>query len=483
MTRQELWYYIVTQFGVSLPHKVFTPGHSSPFAFVADAFFHPGKDVAAWANRSGIKTLGASILAALEFRFTQGLQGRVLAGSEAQAKFLYAYWQEWCGGLLADCLNGSVTQHLTRVNGGKFSILAASQKQVRGPKVHRLYEDELDEIPPDIDRSAAGMIASRGGIPGRTVYTSTWQYANGPMAKLVESCPENGVTLHKWNLWESLEQCPQERHDGGKNCEDCPLGPVCLAKAREYHLDPEWPVGIAAETCGLYTIDDAIKSYRKVGTLMWDAEYECKRPSIEGLVYPMFDADTHRCDTPPADLKIYRAIDWGLNVFVCLWIGLDKNGTAYLLDTYRSERATIPQHAKYILAHKLKDARATYCDPAGRNQNDQTGKSDVQVFGGLGIECSFKLSKKLREVHNGLQMVRNALQPASGPPRLFYVPSPANRTFVKAMQSYCNRKVNSIWIDEPQDPQEYEHIPDALRYYFVNRSVSQGIVARRIGAG
>ena len=50
------------------------------------------------------------------------------------------------------------------------------------------------------------------------------------------------------------------------------------------------------------------------------------------------------------------------------------------------------------------------------------------------------------------------------------------------MQSYRNRRVNGIWIDHPQDPQEFEHIPDALRYFFVNRSRRQkGIEVVRFG--
>ena len=50
------------------------------------------------------------------------------------------------------------------------------------------------------------------------------------------------------------------------------------------------------------------------------------------------------------------------------------------------------------------------------------------------------------------------------------------------MTSYNNRKVNSLWIDEPQDPQEFEHIPDALRYYFVNRQRSSGVTVLRMSA-
>jgi len=81
-TLRDLWLAIYQLFGIRMPHKVFSRGHSTPFAFVADAFFNPGRDVAAWANRRGGKTLSGSILAALEYRFGDGpMKGRVLSGS------------------------------------------------------------------------------------------------------------------------------------------------------------------------------------------------------------------------------------------------------------------------------------------------------------------------------------------------------------------------------------------------------------------
>ena len=473
---------IERDFGLSLSDRAFTPGHSTPFDFVADAFFHPGLDVAAWANRGGIKTLGASILAALEFQYNDRLQARVLSGSEDQAKFLYEYWRNWCAGTLAGRVEDEPKRLLTRVAGGRFEILAASEKRVRGGKVQRLYEDELDEIEPDLDTAAAGMIASLGGMPGRTVYTSTWHRCDGPMQRLIESTPHNGVTLHKWNVWESIGRCPEERHKDGAGCVECPLAPACLAKAREYHGQPDRPVGIAAEACGLYQVEDVIKAYRKVGALTWAAEYECRRPSVEGLIYADFDAVTHRCSDPPTDLRVFRAIDWGHNVFVCLWLGEDREGRVYLLDTYRAEHGTIHQHAEYIRRHRLSRVEATYCDPSGRSRNDQTGRSNVQVFDAAGIPCTYTLSASAREVRNGIALIRAALRPATGRPRLYYVPSENNRIFVKAMQSYRNRRVNGVWIDERQDPQEYEHIPDALRYYFVNRRLPRGIGSVRLAA-
>jgi len=118
---------------------------------------------------------------------------------------------------------------------------------------------------------------------------------------------------------------------------------------------------------------------------------------------------------------------------------------------------------------------ATFCDPAGRNRNDQTGKSNIDLFREAGITCRYTLDPKLRDVRTGLRIVSAALAPVAGDARLYYTPCSSNAIFVKAMQSYRNRKVNGIWIDEPQDPQQFEHIPDALRYYFVNRRLKKQV--------
>ena len=481
-TATELWGVVADSFDVGLAHKSFTPGHSTPLGFVADAFFHPGRDVAAWACRSGGKTLGASILAALEFRYTDGLQARVLSGSENQARNLYEYWTRWCTRpLLAGRVSLPVRRQATHVGGGRLEILAASQREVRGPKVQRLFEDELDEIDPDIDTAAVGMIASSPAAPGRTVYTATWHRADGPMARLVEGCPANGVSLHKWNIWEAIEKCPTARHQHGAGCEHCPLGGPCVGKARQPGGADKTP-GIAAKATGLYRIDDVIKAYSKISRRAWEAEFECKRPRAEGLVYPEFDPAVHRRDTPPAGLTVYRSIDWGSGVFVCLWLGEDRLGRTWLLDTYRAELGTVHQHARAILAHRLSSVSATFCDPAGVNRNDQTGQSNVEVFREYGIRCTYATSPRAREVRNGIALVRAALAPANGETRFFYLVGDGNRIFAKAMQSYKNQRVNGVWTDRPQDPQTYEHIPDALRYHFVNRDRDRGVSVARFGA-
>jgi len=498
---KELWAFIAAHFGIRLPHCAYSIGHSSPFGFIADGFFNPADDIAAWACRSGGKTLGASVLARLEFIWSSGLNARVLSGSEDQAKNLYEYWTNWCHSIRSDQLNGPVNIKKTAINSGRMAILTASQKSVRGPKLHRLYQDEVDEIDPDLMDAAAGTVSSRGGIPGRTVYTSTWHRMDGSMGRIVDGVPDNGVRLHRWNLWECIGQCPEERHEHGRNCETCPLGRDCLdariegeglsvgivsggnGSVAQQGERATCPVGIAAEPFGIYAVADAIKAAQKVSRETWDAEYLCNRPSPQGLVYSSFDELKHVCERAPEHLTYYRAIDWGYNAFVCLWLGVDKSDATYLLDTYKSSTAVVADNAKHILAHPIRNVQATYCDPAGRNKNDQTGVSDISTFRKLGIHCTYRLDRRATEVANGIRVVRNHLNPAAGPPRFHIVRTPANRTAIRAMQSYINRKVNGEYIDDPVKPQDNDHIPDALRYFFVNRMSGPAASVSGIGVG
>ncbi len=488
-TARELWGYIAYRFKVRLPWKVFTAGHSSPFAFVADAFFST-TSLLAWANRSGGKTLAGSIIAALAFRWPGGYtEGRILSGSADQASHMYHYWGNWCGtgGALADFVIGEPLVTRTRLRSGELAILTASQKSVRGPKIQFLARDEIDEMDAEVWTASSGMLASTPDVPAQTIDMSTWHRVDGQMAALVAKADDKGMTLHKWNIWESIDNCPPDRHMKGRGCDTCGLEFACRAKAREVHGKPDWPIGIAAEaSAGLVQIDDAIKFQAKQWDRpTWDAEAECKRPSPKGLVYACFDPAVHIVKTAPPVLEIYRGIDPGWQHFACVWIGLDRaNGTLYILDSYDAERATLAQHAAYLNKHELRHVSGTYVDPAGRNKNDQTGRSAIEDLAAHSIRCTFTMDKRYREVLTGIRIIRKHLQPTDGSsPKLFVVDTPNNRSgIINAFLSYRNRIVNKVTIDEPVKPQEADHLMDGLRYFFVNRMTAPGLIVKTLGA-
>lgn len=488
-TRDELRRVVQLALNVDLPCRPITPGHSTPLDFVLDAVNNPGRDMAVWANRGGMKTLCASVVAALEFATQPGpLASRVLAGSEDQARILYEYWHRWCKTtLLAGHIVGSPGTSMTTLSNGELEILPASQKQVRGPRVQRLFRDEVDEIDPDVYAASVGMLTSRSGVPARSIDTSTWHRAGGPMGKLVAEADRRGVRVHKWNIWEVLANCPRERHDDGRGCRTCRLARPCLEKAREALArttepgrvapvdkeagDARLSLGIAAACGGTMSIDDAIRQFSQWSIEQWQAEAECRRPALAGLVYGGFDRCLHvrpglqRRD----DLPTWRAIDWGWQNFVCLWLQADKHGNVYVVDELHAGQATTAENARRVRAvDGERRIEATFCDPAGAGPSDQTGYSDVDVFASMGVRCTYATSPWARDVRNGINLVRAYLRPGGGPPRLFV--SPRCRRTIECFESYRVRQVNGEYVDEPVKPQPADHAMDALRYFFVNHS-------------
>jgi hypothetical protein len=262
----------------------------------------------------------------------------------------------------------------------------------------------------------------------------------------------------------------------------CPLADVCVAKASEFHGKPS-RIGIAAEATGLLRIDDAIKFRRQWSQQQWEAEAECARPSLTGLVYPQFDRRLHiKPGLDFADeLPTYRTIDWGLNNFVCLWIQEGKSGEAYIVDEYWAENTTLADHARYIREKdELTKIAATFCDPAGRNRSDQTGYSDIDVFKSHGIPCRYTLNPWAREVRNGINEIRAMLRPGYGKPRV-YIAGACKKT-IEAFEAYSLRKVNGEYVDEPVKPQPFDHPMDAFRYYVVNRSRKTQSGSAQLGA-
>ena len=219
-------------------------------------------------------------------------------------------------------------------------------------------------------------------------------------------------------------------------------------------------------------MDDAIKHLCQGSRQQWQAEAECERPSLEGLIYPAFDRRVHvvRDLRPRPNLPTWRAIDWGFNEFACLWVQMDKSGFVYVVDEYVSRHATTTDNARGVLERHREDGlrvEATYCDPAGVSRNDQTGYSDVQVFESMGIPCTYNTTPRAREVRNGLNLIRSMLRPGAGPPRLKVAASCTR--LIEAFESYRSRQVNGQFIDEPVKHQPCDHVLDALRYFAVNR--------------
>ena len=164
-----------------------------------------------------------------------------------------------------------------------------SQKAVRGLRVQKLRCDEVEMFDPKVweagqltTRSLAGAAATADGkseavgfVKGAVEGLSTFHRPWGLMSKVIENAKAKGIRVLHWCILEVMEKCPESR-----DCLTCDLWDDCR--------------GVAKTKCdGFFAIDDLIRIKRRVSKESWDSEMMCRRPSVEGAVFPSFDVDVH----------------------------------------------------------------------------------------------------------------------------------------------------------------------------------------------
>lgn len=237
--------------GISIPDKAVCNDHVSPFEAFCNAFF--ARDpVAVWKASRGFggKTVQLAILSYAEL-ILLGASVNLLGGSGEQSGRAYKYISGdetnlpdtfWDSPYAPrELLLGEITQKLTRLtNGGRLSVLMASQRSVRGPHPQRLRLDEADEIDIDILDSALGQPMGARGITAQTVISSTHQYSDGTMTEMIKRAGLNGWPVFEWCYRETMEE----------------------------------PNGWLAQ-------DEVRTKKLTVTKAMWDTEYELQEPSPE----------------------------------------------------------------------------------------------------------------------------------------------------------------------------------------------------------
>ena len=128
------------------------------------------------------------------------------------------------------------------------------------------------------------------------------------------------------------------------------------------------------------------------------------------------------------------------------------------------------EHVEQIELRPWGRAGRIACDPSGAGRNDQTAESNIQFLRRRG----YRVVSKKSLIVEGLELIRAALRPAAGAPRLFI--HPRCRRLIEAMQQY---HYSDRGGELPLKDGTHDHPVDALRYYFVNRATGAGGAARR----
>ncbi len=467
-TKESLRNYIKTSLGIDVPDRRICPDHHSPMDYLWHTFSGDSPqagghvttaDAIVWANRAGGKTQLAAVATLLDAVFKPHCQIRILGGSGEQSRRMYQYLTAFFRQGFEDLLAGPVLKGKCRMaNEAAVEVLTQSATSVRGTHVQKLRCDEVELFDEDVFAAAKFTTQSTNEIVAAMELISTMHRPYGLMQKEVTAAMSRGVPVFKWCLWETIEKCT------GRNCSQCPLWSDCQGRAQS--------------ACGYLKIDDCITQMRRSSRASWESEMLCIRPARDNVVFSEFDPELHvrPVDYDP-NLPLYRTLDFGfVNPFVCLWIQVDGQGTARVIDEYLRRRATIDAHAREIKARTPcaeEQVAATYCDPAGTGHNDVTGTSAVRELRSLGIVVKYRRS----EILEGIELIRRAIRSGDGKSTL--VISPNCPRLIEALQCYHYPDApGTAGSEQPFKDGVYDHPLDALRYFFINRRHGAPTVTR-----
>lgn len=195
----------------------------------------------------------------------------------------------------------------------------------------------------------------------------------------------------------------------------------------------------------------------------WDA--------LAGTYFPEFRKETHVTEPfykIPAEWKKYRAFDYGLDMFACLWIAVDFEGRCYVYREVQQSGLIVSEAAK--LALDLTPAgehiEFTIAPPDMWNRQKDSGKNMAELFAQNGVGLVKASNNRIQ----GWMALKELLKPMR---------NDKDRPGI-LVTSECVGLIRNIMLiqhDEksPNDcatePHDITHICDAFRYFAITRTL------------
>lgn len=151
----ELWEYILSEYGFAIPREAICHDHVSPFQAIADVYFSRILDTVLIGPRGGGKTLALAIIDHLLVAHF-GIEIANVGAIEEQAKKCYSYFEKFC--LLPQFRNALVKPPMLSKtylkNGGFLEIMPGTMNRVNSPHPNRAHLDEIELMDPKIIEEA-----------------------------------------------------------------------------------------------------------------------------------------------------------------------------------------------------------------------------------------------------------------------------------------------------------------------------------------
>ena len=193
----------------------------------------------------------------------------------------------------------------------------------------------------------------------------------------------------------------------------------------------------------------------------WDA--------LSGIFFPEIRPEIHQISDfwrIPKDWKKYRAIDYGLDMFACIWVAQDYDGRNYVYREYQRPNLIVSEAARKMqeLTPEWEEISATIAPSDIWNRQKDSGKSMADIFGECGVGLLHASSNRIQ----GWMAVHELLKPLKHPedrPGLLFCKSCSNLFDSIRTIQHDENKVD----DCAKEPHDITHTCDALRYYSVTR--------------
>ena len=192
---------------------------------------------------------------------------------------------------------------------------------------------------------------------------------------------------------------------------------------------------------------------------------------FEGQFFDEFDHERHVTNPLPIPphWRIYRTLDYGLDMLACLWIAVDEEHNAYVIKELYKSNLIISEAAQRIKSMSTEPVCITLAPPDMWHRRQESGRSVSDIFAGEGIALTKTSNNRIGgwlAVKEWLRLVDN--KEGQKHPRL--------RIFKNCHNLI--RTLPSLMVDEknPNDcanePHELTHAPDALRGFCIYRTMS-----------
>lgn len=494
----ELWEWFKEHHGIEMPRNAVTEGHSTPFQLIADVYFQRTHAAFGLAARGAGKTHSGAICHSLNGMYKRDYDAISVGAIMAQSNRAYEHFTRMMRNFESSIKSSTITR--TRfILGGILEIVPGSIAAVNGPHTQMLYLDEVELMDQQVFQEAMNIPVSKTLEDGtyykpQVLITSTRKRPGGPVQKILDQI-EDAVArgekppydLYKWNCYDVAQNVPNCRvanpdlpEEEKCNCNEVISGKWEDGTTRTFD---QACGGKLVRSEGWITLDQLHGIFKTSNRDIWEAQQECKKPSKEGLVYPLFNKELHgirNYEPRPEFGPIYQGIDVGstnpnavewIQVLECpvivtrydnQEIELPVGARVFFDEIYKAEISNTELAEMIVAKERYYEAKYEgwkvedrFVDPAGKAARLEFRKYKPPLV------THFYAT---REVSEHIKWQKHLIEND-----MLFVDLDGCPMFIEEIEIYHYPEQKAGDLDKPDAPEkEYDHALDAGRYGIAN---------------